>query len=131
LILRRYGSALRKYSSASEKTHMTLMRFGIAICILSVLTAPSAALFYDGNGVYKNCTTPGNFAEGFCIGYVTATYDSLILDYECPKSHGATTRQIADVVKQYLEKRPEVRNYPASMLLRAAIIKAFDCTAKP
>lgn len=110
----------------------TGMRQLLAVLFLLSVSSQVQAQFFTGNDLHTHCTRPGYFADGFCFGYVTSAYDSMMLDrFTCPKSRGVSAQQLVDVVKQFLQKNPAVRNQAASGLVRVAIGEAFDCTLRP
>jgi len=112
------------------------MRVGAAIIVLSLgITAGSAqAHFLNGNKLYELCTAPAPeyLKEAQCLGYVQATADYLnslrFVNHlpECPPTD-ANTRQVVDVVVNYLRDRPQDRNSDADTLVVFALTSAWKC----
>ena len=72
---------------------------------------------------YQNCSAKSGSNLGLCVGYIVGVADTLE-DTTC-LTKGVSSRQVYDVVKQYLESHPEERHYPASAIVSDAIKKAF------
>jgi hypothetical protein len=90
------------------------------------------ATFYDGNQLYRLCTSSNNGDANFCSGYVAASADFLQnqnANYVCLPPN-VVVGQLMDVVKKYLTDHPETRQYIAISEIEVALEKAFPCKAK-
>ncbi len=101
------------------------------------LVAPRASAqqkqaFESGNELYEQCgyeAVAGSTYGAYCIGYIAAIADSFngVLIHIPP---GATEGQMVDVVVQFLQANPAIRNDCASDLVFAALQGAFPMGAK-
>lgn len=94
---------------------------------LIVFAAPSYAAS-TGNDLLEQCSAEKNsFKSGICFGYTSGLYESMrIHAFTCARAD-VTYGEIREVIVQYLEKNPGIRNGPAAYLASAAIVAAFDC----
>lgn len=115
------------------------MRWIQTAVLAAVITAASSgnalAGFMTGNEVLEDCRNKEDsyFNSGYCTGYISGVYDvlsagdSVIGWRSCPPL-GVTVGQVTDVVKAWLEARPEKRHLAASSLVANALAEAFPCT---
>jgi len=95
--------------------------------------------FSSGNELWTVCgsTADGPPTEG-CLAYVIGSYDgqyvlrtSAHLPAQVCLPAGVTRGQLTDVVRRYLSRNPEGRQYTASSIVWIAIREAFPCQAQP
>ena len=96
--------------------------------------AQPRAFFKDGNALLAGLsaqptTTQNAFAVGYVVGATEALNEEQQLSFKvCFKiPANATQRQLADVVKQYLEQFPTVRDLPAPWLVASSFERVFPC----
>ena len=90
--------------------------------------------FEGGNGLYGVCSTPQLGEQGYCLGYVVGTLDTLFDAQEkgtmpqlvCVPGN-VSGNQVRDVVVNYLAGHPEQRHFAASSLVLRALSMAFPC----
>jgi len=64
--------------------------------------------------------------KALCLSYVMGVLDgSRFLDQPLTTPVGATGGQVRDVVSKYLADHPEVREQPARMLVKSAVVDAW------
>jgi hypothetical protein len=91
-----------------------------------------------GNYWYSECTPKKTDAErATCFTYILGFSDGLFIqasltgtEEKACRPSGATISQMADIFYAFLRDRPESRDKPASILLMAAMAKAFPCPDK-
>lgn len=118
-----------------------------AVFLMSHAT-PALASFESGNELHEKCTErDGSFGRAYCLGFVAATVDAhtetllrnLVANMDkegfgemnfkrsfCLRQN-VTLGQLRDVVAQYLERRPAVRDKAAAQLVIDALQEAFPC----
>jgi hypothetical protein len=71
-------------------------------------------------------TLPDTFKTGACVGYIWgATSTAAQAGSICLK--GAQANQLIDVIKQWLQTHPEIRQNSASSLVIMALMEKFPC----
>lgn len=95
--------------------------------VLALLSAPAEAV--TGNSLFDACERS---AEGFCAGYILGVVDRIEDQALIEPRHicfppGATTRQLIDVVMNYLRKHPEKRHFKASQQVWLALDEVWVC----
>jgi hypothetical protein len=70
-----------------------------------------------------------SYALNYIVGVVDATNGSATREGFCfdLKQEGLKASQIADVVQPFLEKNPQMRDRPGSVLVAAALAEAWPC----
>lgn len=118
------------------------MRVPVFVVAMTIACAASAQQFSWGNLLEANAAEAGGQfytgeelyrrgSDAFVIGYVAAVHDSDLTAkpigerYCVPR--GATTGQMADVARKFLEANPAVRHQHAAHLLRQAWRAAWPC----
>ena len=80
-----------------------------------------------GNELLENLRNPtANYAQGVTHGMIVAT--ALTRPDICVPSN-ATNGQLIDVVRNFLEAAPALRNLASLVLVHGALIQAFPCAA--
>jgi hypothetical protein len=108
----------------------------LVVVLLFVASATRAVavetlFFYSGNQLWDNCKS--NPPDPDCIGYVAGVADAMALNdgwvggWRACFQARTTRGQITDVVKQWLQSRPEERHYGAPALVVEALAQAFPC----
>jgi len=102
---------------------------------------------FTGNDLYERCRSTEIQDFEFCKGYILGVlngYDVGINEYHhqlhsdnlnnipvlgrlCYQEKGAIPRQVLDIVRNDLERFPQVRHFPASILIFGAVQNAFPC----
>jgi Rap1a immunity proteins len=96
------------------------------LAALVVLGASSPAAAMTGNELREYCSTRSDFCQGFIMGAAGMfRFQMVMVNPIC--FGGATSGQIHDVVVDYLEGHPELRDEHALILVTWAIREAFDC----
>jgi hypothetical protein len=107
----------------------------LAVLLLSMASARSAEhdvrSYIDGNMIY-DYLVQGN---GAGTAYILGIHDGIqIAQYHAPGGErlycprpGITGGELADVVQRYLEENPDVRGYPAVIIIVRAFVLAFPC----
>ena len=112
----------------SRRTRLVAMSAAVALACL-----PAAARAdTTGNDLWRICTSKDARDNGLCYGYVTAIAEVIgqpagIYGHHACLSNDTAIQQIVDVVKRYLDQRPEVRHYGAYNLLVPVLVEAFLC----
>ena len=92
--------------------------------------------FMNGNELYQECTGSSYILREHCIGYLEGVTDAEVTMREVIGTPpnclplGVDATQIRDVVVQYLEDHPAIRNDLASDLAATAMAVAWPCSAK-
>jgi Rap1a immunity proteins len=109
----------------------------LAVCAPGLdAQAQQRAFFKDGNallsGLQAEASTPQNaYAAGYVVASAEALNEERLLSFKVcfstPKN--ATQRQLIDIVRQFLEQNPAVRDMPAPWLVATALQRPFPCEA--
>ena len=105
----------------------------VLLLAVSLATPAGGSSFYSGNALNEVCRDPTK--EVFLLGFVAGASDALnatapymIQDFVAAcVPEGATAGQLRDVTCSYLEKRPDIRHFPAAGLILGALREAFPC----
>ena len=104
----------------------------VVLCCF-VASKAEADHFYTGNKLYEWCheldwkpTALNVQATSYCEGYVMGAVDALNGRGFCI-SPGAVSRQVVEIVAQYLSQHPENRHYGATVLVSQALKEKFPC----
>lgn len=89
-----------------------------------------------GNSLLLDCESEVILNQGYCMGVVRGTIDSLSFSSAAMPGmfcipDGVTQGQGADVVVTYLRANPQYRHLPSTTLIIAALSKAWPCEAGP
>lgn len=114
----------------NNRIHIFLAAFTVA------LQGPAWAQFHSGNSLHEVCELrdEGPSAGTFLNGYAAAIADYALMSEEVNATsficipQGVRVEQVADVVCNALENKPETRNWPASSLAHNAILEAWRCS---
>ena len=123
--------------------------FAAAFGVASIATAsPASAEYLSGNVLYRYCTgTEGSFSQAsqslLCSSYIQGAHDGLEaagkyvsfkanmeedpIRVVCVPS-GVETGQLKEIVVAHLRDNPADRNLSASVLVLAALAKAYPCS---
>lgn len=109
----------------------------VAVLFAPVKSACAETVFavVNGNELYSRCgTLSSGTAAPFCQGYVLGIIDYVNLirsvnskEHSYCAPDNVTLIQSVDIVRQYLEKHPENRNKPATMIVLSSLNAAFPC----
>lgn len=99
------------------------------IILMFVLVASAAhAEFKDGNKLYQQMT--GNGGDYLnALGYITGVSDATRSTVHCIPEN-ATAGQISDMVKLHMEQKPQLRHYPANIIVAYVLQQAWPCAKK-
>jgi hypothetical protein len=96
-------------------------------------TLPPASFFEDGNEIYRYLTGSNRGEESYAIGFIIGVSDvgktQDIADWRfcIPEIGSVRQSQIGNVVRNWLEKHPEMRHTAASHLIAQALAESFPC----
>ena len=84
--------------------------------------------FRDGNDLYRSYTSTNPLSNGFAAGYVTGVIDALGNNKlkGCPLV-GKEIGQLSDIVKMYLQDKPEIRDRVAAIIVETALKEKLKC----
>ena len=112
------------------------MRVIVLAMLLMVMSGPGWAekviMFFDGNKLHTECNIEDNnyYSSGFCQGYIIGVLDvmrhndSELFAGRLCISQGVQAGQFRDVVKAWLTKHPESRNFTAASIIARALSDA-------
>ena len=119
-----------------------------ALCV----GAQAGAQVQTGNQLYDACASGEDVQLGFCIGYISGTWEGMKLgalqmasiaasDMSTEEMDGlineflqvcmpalATGRQAIDISLEYIESNPSTRHESARSLIHSALREAFPCS---
>ena len=96
------------------------------ISLLLVCTTAQAQ-YQSGNELYSDLIGRTDAEQMFALGYVVGVVDAYIQKEVCvPQS--VTQGQLAEVVKQFLGSRPQIRHQPADILVVLAVRQHWPCS---
>lgn len=99
------------------------------IAALLAISSHAHAEFLSGNDLLERITSERATLNAVAIGYVMGVIDTGTGVLHCtPPS--ATAGQLADMVKGYLEKRPEIRHYSADSIINDMLKRTWPCASK-
>ena len=114
----------------------TLSRYAQAIMLMLACLAPvhaQGSVYKTGDDLLEALRQETGLEHAYAINYIAGVVDT---------ANGSTTRegfcfdlkqeslkasQIVEVVKPFLEKNPQMRNRPGSVLVAAALAEAWPC----
>ena len=97
-----------------------------AFLALTMLASTAEAQYQSGNEIYSDLTGRTDAEQMFALGYVIGVVDAYIQKEVCvPQS--VTQGQLAEVVKQFLASRPQIRHQPADILVVIAVKQHWPC----
>ena len=109
------------------------MKTAFLAALLTAATFPIHAQFMDGNDLLANLNGGVSdkwYAAGYIVGIVDGTDHTKNLVAKgnwCFSLPRVNNKQVADVVRLWLEKNPASRHYPAAGLVSAALAESFPC----
>jgi len=111
------------------QTHMMKTLLAVLLAVLA-FNARAQQHFIDGNVLYEKLQRKDPSA----ITYILGVYDAMQIvqihsgaeRYFCAPP-AVTGIQLVDAVRGHMEADPEVRSYPAGVLVLRALIIAFPC----
>ncbi len=120
------------YQPPFEKNPKDMKTIFLA-ALLTVATLPVHAEFLDGNELLENLN--GSVSDKwYATGYIAGIVDEAgsqkargVKGSWCFSLPKVTNKQLADVVRLWLEKNPASRHYVASGLVSAALNESFPC----
>jgi hypothetical protein len=114
-----------------------LRRAGLAAALLllpiAASPAPAAAPLLTGNDLQARCAetpTSDPVLWGVCLGYVMGVAELLGQGAIKPRAcfpPQATSGQMVDVVRQWLDRNPARRHLAAAALVATALQQGFPC----
>lgn len=99
------------------------------ILIAGLLCGTAHAEFFTGNDLLAKMNSNSPYDNSMALGYVTGVFDTTLGIDHCTGER-VTTGQARDVVRNYLEANPSVRQYSADMHTRIALGRAWPCPKK-
>lgn len=84
------------------------------------------AEFWTGNMLLQRINSSEAYERGTALGYILGVSDTGQNATHCSGSQ-VTAGQTRDVVKQYLEQNPAIRDFSADFLATVALGQAFPC----
>lgn len=100
--------------------------------ILNLLAFTAQAQMMTGNTLYGFLQSTEANQRSFGLGFVTGVFDTLEKYNHCAPVN-VTSGQIRDMVKQFLENGPAIRDLPANEIILALLNDTWPCDtdAKP
>jgi hypothetical protein len=120
----RYAS-LPKCRRSSDRGARAIKRALFAAAIVLGGLSPAGAM--TGNELREHCATRRDLCHGFIIGAVGMFWYQMEIINPICFGTDVTWEQVHDVVVNYLEEHPEVRQEHALVSVTWAIREAFDC----
>lgn len=92
----------------------------------------SHAAFKTGNDLWMDMTSKDYFGLANSIGYITGVADTARGYLYCPPADGGgiTAGQMQDMVKNYLQANPQIRNFNADLIVINVLKQAWPCANK-
>lgn len=97
-------------------------------CFILGFYSQANAYFLDGNEVYSGLDDQSFWKQGYASGYILGVVDAYSQLFIIPP--GATRGQITDVVKNFMNKNPQFRHYPAADIVFEALKASFPLKKK-
>ena len=97
----------------------------LAVFLLLAMSTEAPGSFADGNRLHGYANSDDPVQLSIFFGYVTGVVDAHWGALCIPKD--ASSAQIKDMVKVYLEDHPEERHHTADSIVINAINEAFPC----
>ena len=101
--------------------------------LVALLMVPSMAHaeFVSGNDLLSRLKSSEYMDKMYGLGYVLGVFDAGQHIRHCaPNGNGINAGQIQDMVQQYLEQNPSLRNMAADLLVTDAIRRVWPCKSK-
>ena len=98
-----------------------------ALIILALCATSAQAEFLDGNDLLRFINSTEAHERAVAIGYVMGVSDSHRGITHCNISSGVTAGQMRDIVKQHLERNPQIRHQTADVLASQALAAVWPC----
>lgn len=100
------------------------------VAVMVSIPMLSHAGFKTGNDIYKDLMdTDSVVAQMYVLGFIAGVHDSFSGDSICTNTN-VTAGQLRDIVKKYLQERPEMRDLGGAILVLIALAQAFPCAKK-
>ncbi len=112
------------------------MRVILLVTYLMGLSGPAWAgqVYFTGNALHKFCRAETASYDGaVCTGYVAGMADAIVansnelIGQRSCKPNGVALGQVVDIVKLWLEKRPQYRHLSSPGIIAWALSEAFPC----
>lgn len=103
------------------------MLIKLLILVALFWPAPKAnAEFFTGNGLLNLLQSHEIIDRIHGLGYVQGVFDAYSNITICPPA-GVTAGQVRDMIKNYLENNPAIRNKTADIIIRDAFKLVWPC----
>ena len=105
-----------------------MRQLGLGLLLASMLVnwAAFGASLYTGDELLGHCRKEvGTPSRTYCFGYVVGVAEILHRRQEICLSPGVAPEHLMDVVVQYLQQIPAIRNEPAQISVSLALVRAF------
>jgi hypothetical protein len=90
------------------------------------------AEFWTGNDLQRKIQSSDIGDRVQALGYMQGVFDANQRVKHCaPDNIGITAGQVNDIVKQYLDANPALRNFSADLLVTDALKRIWPCANKP
>lgn len=97
----------------------------LALLLILAVSTQSLGSFMDGNKLYGYANSDDPVELSIFFGYVVGTIDAHWGALCIPKD--ASSAQVKDIAKKYLDDHPEERHLAAERVVVNAIREAFPC----
>lgn len=97
----------------------------VALCA----TTTAHATFLTGNDLLNRMKDSSVVPQMVAMGYVIGIADAMNEATHC-LPNGVTMGQVRDVVKQFLEEKPETRHRPADLIVYVVLKNTWPCAEK-
>ena len=100
----------------------------VITAVLLTASAAANATWFTGNDLHKHLNG-GDFQKGFVLGMIVGVASTWTGDLFCiPK--GVTPGQMEDVVRQFMNSKPQDRHESAELIIGAALVSVYPCEKK-
>jgi hypothetical protein len=102
--------------------------------LVAVLMVPSMAHaeFVSGNDLFSKLNSTDYSDKHYALGYILGVFDAGQSVRHCtPNNAGVNAGQVQDIVKQYLNANPAIRNFSADLIVTDALKRIWPCATKP
>ena len=97
--------------------------------MLLMIPALARAEFFTGNSLLDLLKSQKPLDQIQGLGYVQGVFDAYSKVTICPPAN-ITAGQVSDMVKNYLDNNPAIRNYSADSLVNQALKQVWPCANK-
>ena len=118
---------------------MRVTQLALVMALIGITGAQAS--FKSGNDLLSDCGQKDSLHLGECLGYVTGVADSIdgpmkysaqlkkgvIVRPRACLRDGVTAGQVRDVVVNWLEENPQLRDMSANSAVEFALSQAFPC----